>query len=88
VNDAKAQYPGLAQDTAAPSTASIGGDTWKQTVIAGTYAGQHIENGVLVDQHPASTGKYYILTLTTKADNYDQAYSKFKGLLDTFKYTS
>lgn len=88
VSQAQAQYPGLTQDMGAPATVTAGGTTWQQAAVSGNYAGQRIENIVLVDQHPMSTGKYYVMTLTTKADSYDQAYSKFKGLVSTFKYTS
>jgi hypothetical protein len=77
------------QDTTLPSQVSIGGDSWKQS--GGTYNDQnnvHTKSVVLADQHPASTGNIFVITLTAKADSYSQADSTgFQPILQSFKFS-
>lgn len=77
------------QDTTNLPPASIGGDTWQET--GGTYNqnGTQIKGVVLGDQHPANTGNVFVITLTAKADSYNQDYSTgFQPILQSFKFTS
>jgi hypothetical protein len=80
---------GYQQDTTLPSQVSIGGDSWKQS--GGTYNDQnnvHTKSVILADQHPASTGNIFVITLTAKADSYSQADSTgFQPILQSFNFT-
>ena len=83
----KGQAQSYQPDTTIPSTISVGGDTWKQQGGTIEQNGQKIKGVLLGDQHPESTGKIYVITLTAKADSYDQVYSSsFKPILDSFKF--
>src|SRR2546423_1281231 len=70
------------------TTTTIGGDTWKQAGGTGDYNGQHYKGVLLVDQHPANTGKVYTIILKAKADSYDQVYNNwYKPILDSYQFT-
>jgi hypothetical protein len=84
----KGQSQNYEPDTTVPSTVSVGGDSWKQQGGTIEQNGQKIKGVILADQHPANTGKIYVITLAAKADKYDQEYSSsFKPILDSFKFT-
>jgi PsbP len=77
--------PNYKQDTTVPSTASVGGDTWKQAGATSDKGGQNVKAVVLADQHAQ---KIFVITLTAKTDSYDQVYnSTFKPMLDSFKFS-
>lgn len=80
--------PSYQQVTTDLPPTSIGGDTWQET--GGTYSQNSVQTKgvVLGDQHPASTGSVFIITLTDKADSYDQTYSSgFQPMLQSFKFS-
>jgi hypothetical protein len=84
----KGQSQNYQPDTTVASTVSVGGDSWKQQGGTIEQNGQKIKGVILADQHPARTGKIYVITLAAKADKYDQEYSSsFKSILDSFKFT-
>jgi hypothetical protein len=84
----KGQSQNYQPDSTISPDISVGGDTWKQEGGTIDQGGQKVKGVFLADQHPASTGKIFVITLSAKADSYDQAYStSFKPILDSFKFT-
>jgi len=84
----KATCQGYQQDSTVPSTASVGGTTWKQIGGTGDRNGQHLNGVSLAVQYPASTGKVFTIIQTAKADSYGQVYNTvFKPVLESFKFT-
>jgi hypothetical protein len=85
----KGDPPSATQDNTVPSTATIAGDVWKAGGVTGDDRGQRMKVVVLVDQHPANTGKIFLISLTAKADGYDQVSSTaFQPMLGSFKFTA
>ena len=81
-------YQNYQSDTTVPATTSIGSNTWKE--YGGTYdqSTQHIKTVVMCSQHPASTGKIFIMDLSAKAASYEQDYgTTFQAILNSFKYS-
>lgn len=81
-------YQDYKSDETVPATTAIGGDNWKG--YGGTYndSGKQIKAVILGDQHPARTGKIFIIHLTAPTASYDQANSTiFQPLFQSFKFS-
>lgn len=81
-------YQGYQSDTTVPATASLGGDTWKESGAMYNQGGQGLKTVILGGQHPASTGKIFIIDLNAQAASYDQDYrTTFQAILQSFKFS-
>jgi len=76
------------EDKTVASTTSIGGDTWKEFGATYDVSVLHTKAVVFGDQHPASTGKIFIIRLTDTAASYDQDYSTIiQPIFNSFKFS-
>jgi hypothetical protein len=82
------QYQNWKLDNTVPPTATVGGQTWKEAGATGDQGTYHLKGVILYIQYPASTGKYYVITLTAKATDYDNVYTtSYKPVLDSFTFS-
>jgi eukaryotic-like serine/threonine-protein kinase len=88
LNSFRNEFENYQQDNSVPPTMSIGGDSWKEAGATGDKSGYHLKAVLLVDQHPANTGKVFVISLVTEARSYDQAYNTiFKPIFDSWRFT-
>lgn len=88
LNTLRGQIQNYKTDDTVTVAVTIGSEPWKVVGLTGDKDGKHLKGAILVDQHPAITGDVFVITLLTKADNYDQVYSTtFKSMLESFKFT-
>jgi len=81
------QFQSYKTDNTVTVTPLVGREPWKVLGISGNMGGQQTKAALLVDEHPATIGYVYSITLMTKASDYDQAYSTvFQPTLASFKF--
>jgi hypothetical protein len=80
---------GYKQDSTLPSTAKVGGQTWKQAGGSGETEGIRLKSVLMATPYPSSTGNLYIISLAASENAYDKVYQDvYKPILDSFKFTS
>jgi hypothetical protein len=88
LNALQGEFQNYQQDNSVPPTTLIGGDNWKGAGATGDKDGYHLKAVLLVDQHPANTGKLFVISLVTEAKSYDQIYNTiFKPIFDSWTFT-
>jgi len=81
-------YQNYQSDKSVPATTSIGGDSWKGYGATYTQSGQQGKAVILGDQHPANTGKIFIIHLSATAESYNQVDSTvFQPIFQSFKFS-